>query len=178
MATPEQILSYFLSHPYLLDSSFSDLAYYMKGEEDMDPSRDPYEENFDIKLFITDHTNNIEEISDQIYNQPKPSFHLYNHIGCTKSNEQIMEILTDNEVIESLTESRSIGDIILELGEIIRKEPGLFFLLVITSDDQPINTNNIIIGLTVYRENIKLLNPVLTLESMKHFQATQEKPIK
>lgn len=170
MATPEQILSYFLSHPYLLDRSFSDLAYYMKGEEDMEPSKDPYEENFDIKLFITDHTENIEEISDQIYNHPKPYFHLYSHIGCTKSSEQLMEILTYNEVIESLTESRSIGDVILELGEMILKEPGLFFLLVITSDNQPINTNNTIIGLLVYTENIELLNPAQTYERIQSFR--------
>ena len=170
MATADHIILYFIEHASLLEHSLSDLAYYMKGEEDMDPSKDPYEENFDIKLFITDHTKNIEEISDQINNQPKPSFHLYNHIGCTKSNEQLMEILIDNEVIESLTETKSIGDVILELGEMIRKEPGLFFLLVIASDNQPINTNNTIIGLLVYTENIELLNPAQTYERIQSFR--------
>jgi len=169
MATADHIILYFIEHAYLLEHSFSDLAYYMKGEEDMDPSKDPYEENFDIKLFITDHTNNIEEISDQINNQPKPYFHLYNHIGSTKSSTQLMEILTDNKVIESLTESRNLGDVILELGEIIRNEPGLFFLLVITSDEQPINTNNTIIGIIVYEENIELLDPTRTSERIKSF---------
>lgn len=167
MAVTEQILSYFLNHWDLLGDS--DLSYYIRGKEGVDMSKDPYEDNFNIKLFITDHTDNIRAISEKIQKQPKRYFQIYSYIGSTKSGTQIKELLTSNGAIQPVIESGCLGDTILELGEIIRKDPKLTFMLVITTSDQPADLDNTMAGILVYAENLEILDPAQALEKLKLF---------
>ncbi len=170
MAETEHIICYFIAHPDLLTSSCSDLALYMKGEEDMDPSKDPYKDNFDIKLFITDHTDSIEEINERIEQLPKVYFYLCFDAEHRASGVQLMEVLADHGVIPTEQRSVNIGDMILELGEIIRSEPELAFVLVIANDEQPDSIDSIEIGLMVYAENIEIMTPAQTYQALKNFQ--------
>lgn len=169
VATVDHIIFYFIAHRNLIEHSCSDLACYMRLEEDMDEKNDPYKDLTEIKLMIKDHTKNVESLSNKIYRLPKRYFHIFTPVGYHKSGTELMEKLKENRVIQPVLNSQYIGDMILELGEIIRKDPELNFILIVSNDDKPANTNNIQIGFCVYNETIEIMDPIQTYEKLQSF---------